>query len=104
VDVEKLIDAMSAGMPREYRFAAALRECRGERGVLEHRAQVTLHLRPVARDQEILARREQPFVVVPRRGHERNAACERLEYADRRDAGQRLGVRTAGHVDRDAVA
>ena len=66
--------------------------------------QVALHLRPVARDEEVAARREEPLGVVPRRAHERDAARERLERPDGRDAGQRGRVGPARHVHRDAEA
>ena len=41
---------------------------------------------------------EQMLAVVPRRGDQRDAAGERLEHADRRDAGQQLRVEAPRHV------
>ena len=43
------------------------------------------------------------LAIVPRRRQQRNAAGERLEHADRRNAGQNLRVETARHMDRCKV-
>src|SRR5207253_6040653 len=71
--------------------------------VVQHGMEVLAHLAAVARDEEVAARLEQPLRIVPRRRHERDAARERLERPDRRDAGKRAHVWTARYVHGDAV-
>ena len=73
-------------------------------GSSRSRAQVARHLGAVAGDEEVLAGAEQALGVVPGRGDQRDAAGQRLEDADRRDAGQLLDVGAARHVDGGEVA
>ena len=58
--------------------------------------------RAVAGDEVVAAGREQTLDVVPGRRDERDAAGERLEHTDRRDAGQRLGRRAGAARARSA--
>jgi hypothetical protein len=57
-----------------------------------------------AGDEVVACRAEQALGVVPGRRDQRDAAGERLEDADRRDARQRRDVGPARHVHGDAVA
>ena len=50
------------------------------------------------------SRPEQPLLVLPGRADQRNAARQRLEHADRGDAGKRRDIGPPRHVDGHAVA
>ena len=82
--------------------AGRCRERAREVPIAQHRGKLPGHRLAVARDQEVLAA-EQPLLVVPGRADQRNAAGERLEHADRGDAGKRRDIGTPWHVDGDAV-
>ena len=103
-DVQQLVDPVRAGVPLVHRAAAAGAESRRVARLLEHRLKQLRHLLAVARHQVVAAGREEALAVLPGRADQRDAAGQRLEGADRRDARQRLGIRPARNVHRDAEA
>src|SRR5205823_3565785 len=75
----------------------------GARGfsILEQRFQVSCHLLSVPGEQKVCAFRKQSFGIFPRRAHQRNAAGERFEWADRGDTREGPDVRTARNMHRN---
>src|SRR5688572_32373685 len=94
---------MGAGVAREDRATSVTSQFTGEIRVAQDVPKVLLQLPLVAGD-EVVARAEEPFAVVPRSGNEGDTARERLEGPDRRDSRQSLDVRPARHVHSDAMS
>ena len=92
-------DGRSCDAPRPW-LAHARPNARRNAGSARSAAQMPAHLGAVTRDEIILAGGKQAFAIVPRRRDQRHAAGERLEHADRRDAGQHPRIGPARHVDR----
>ena len=94
-DLLQLLRAMRARVPRADRLEARARKVHRQARLPEDVEEHALHLVARARDEVVRARPEQALAIVPRRADQRNAARQRLEHADRRDAGQRLAHRDA---------
>src|SRR3954471_16847472 len=94
-DCQQLVDAVRARVPGPDGGETAAVQRLAEPAVAHDLAQERLHLRAVARDEEVLAWPEEPLGVVPRRADQRDPARQGLERADRGDARERLDVRAA---------
>ncbi len=103
-DGQKLVDAVRATVPGADRLQAALDKRLAQIRIVADGAKMPLHLGFVLGHQKILADPEQALRVAPRRGDERDAAGERLEHADRRNARQHLDVEAARHMHRGEMA
>src|SRR3546814_4536250 len=86
--VHQLLRAMGAAMAAADRLQSVADEAGAKVRILADGAHMALHLVAGPGEEEILAGPEQPFAVVPRGGQQRNAAGQRLEHPDRRNAGQ----------------
>ena len=103
-DGEQFIHSMAAGVAAADRLAARVPpELRASSLVVLQSAELRRHLFAIRRAQEIV-RAEQPLLVVPWRGNERNAAGQRLENADGGNAWQRRHIGPPRHVDCHAMA
>ena len=81
-----------------------VRQPRAEGRIAEQARELPRHLGAISGEQEILPRREQAGRRAPQRRDERDAARERLERADGRNAGQGRDVGPTRHVDGDVEA
>src|SRR3546814_965882 len=88
-DVHQLLRAMGAAMAAADRLQSVADEAGAKVRILADGAHMALHLVAGPGAEEILAGPEQPFAVVPRGGQQRNAAGQRPETPDRRNAGQK---------------
>src|SRR4051812_38272523 len=98
---EQLFGSMHARMAVSDRFPTAGSELLPSCRVGDQVAQHAGHLVAIARDEEILTRTEETLHVIPRRAHQRDAACQALEHADRWDAAQSVHILPPRNVDRD---
>ena len=73
-------------------------------GIMRKIAQTGGHFRDILGEQEVLAGAEQVLAVGPRGRDQRDSAGQRLEDADRGDAGQHRRVEAARDVDGRHVA
>ena len=97
-DGQKFPGPMGAGVAGADGFQA-MRNQRGAQGrVMRKVAQMGGHFCAVTREQEVLAGAEQGLAVGPRGRDKGDAAGQRLEDADGRDAGQHRHVEAARHV------
>src|SRR3954447_14928927 len=102
-DLQQLLTAMRARVPRADGFEAVGRELGCEPGIREHGAEVSDHFAAVAGDEEIAAGAEEMLAILPGRGDHRDAAGQRFERTNGRDAGQRARVWPAWDVDGHVV-
>src|SRR4051812_17451867 len=73
----------------------------GEFAIAQQRAQRRFDSRAVD-DAQVAARWEELFDVLPRGGHDRDAARHCFEHPDRRNAGERARIRRARYMHRGA--
>lgn len=94
---------MRAGVPGRDRPSARAGYLRGQRRVSHHRAHGAHRLVTVT-DGQVAIGGKKPFGIVPGRADQRNAAGQRLEHADGRNAWESLDVRAPRHMHREAPA
>src|SRR5438045_1403350 len=92
-DRGQLVDAVRARVARAYGGEPMRAEVLRELTIEQHRFEKRSHLAAVAGKQKIEARLKEMLAIVPRGGNQRNAAGQRLERADRRNAGQCARIR-----------
>ena len=95
---------VGAGVPGQNRPPAVRGQCAGGRRVGQQVGKVPPHLGPVPRHQVVGARGEQALGIFPGRRHQGDAAGERLEHANRGNAGQGVHVRAPRDVYRGPEA
>src|SRR6516225_6492702 len=69
--------------------------------VAAHLAQDRLHIGAAAGAHVILPGAEEPFLILPWRAQQKDAAGHDLEHADRRNAAQAIGILAAWNVQCD---
>src|SRR5262249_43156369 len=102
-NLQKLVDAMAAGVALVDGTEAVSRQLLAEGGVGAQRGEMAAHPGAVARNEIILAGREEPFAIVPGCANQGDAAGERFENANRGDTGQIQGVQAAGDMHGEGV-
>src|SRR6185312_14214598 len=101
---EQLLHPMRAGVAAQNGPIAPLRHLLREGRIGEQALEMATHLATVVSHQIVPARREESLAVLPRSGHERQAACKCFEDPDRRNARKLLAVEPARHVHREPRA